>query len=78
MPSEATAGQVPDIYGQVHPVETAELIATKQKEFAAEISKLPEFEAKWLRQAQSKCPELTTEEFQLWFLRTEVFNADVR
>jgi CRAL/TRIO domain len=78
MTSEATAGQVPDLYGQVHPIETADLIATKQKEFAIEISKLPDAETKCLKQAQSKCPELTTEEFQLWFLRCEVFNADVR
>jgi hypothetical protein len=77
MPIQAASGQVPDIYGQVHPVETAELIANKQEEFAIEISKLPEAEATCLRQAHSKCPELTTEEFQLWFLRTEVFNAHV-
>jgi hypothetical protein len=52
MTSEATAGQVPDLDGQVHPVETAELIAAKHKEFTTEISELSKVETKCLKQAQ--------------------------
>ena len=75
MSSEATEGQVPDMYGQLHPVETPELIARKRQEFEAEIAKLPD--KKKLEEAQKKCPHLLTDDFQLAFLRCEVFNADV-
>ena len=75
MSSEATEGQVPDMYGQLHPVETLELIARKRQEFEAEIAKLPD--KKNLEEAQKKCPHLLTDDFKLIFLRCEVFNADV-
>jgi len=75
MSSEATEGQVPDIYGQLHPVETPELIARKREELEAEIAKLAD--KKNLEEAQKKCPQLLTDDFKLMFLRCEVFNADV-
>lgn len=77
MSSAATMGQVPDIYGQVHPIETPELIAQKQAEFETELEKLATDSKKTLLQAQERCPELLTHDFKLMFLRCEVFNADV-
>jgi hypothetical protein len=77
MSSEATEGQVPDIYGQVHPNETPELIARKQNEFETELDKLAAGSKKNLERAQERCPELLTDDFKLMFLRCEVFNADV-
>jgi hypothetical protein len=77
MSSAATKGQVPDIYGQVHPNETPELIALKQREFETEIEKLAADTKQNLLQAQERCPELLTHDFKLLFLRCEVFNADV-
>lgn len=75
--SDATEGQKPDMYGQLHPVETDEMIAEKLIEFEEEIKKLPEDSKQSLLQAEEKCPELVTEKFKLIFLRSEVFNADV-
>lgn len=78
MTSEATANQIPDVYGQVHPVETIDLISKKQKEFELELQKLPTSTKVNLTQAEEKCPELLSDRFKLKFLRAEVFNADVR
>jgi len=79
MTSEATAGQVPDIYGQVHPVETEQLLADKRVELEEELSKIPsEDKTDWM-EAQTKCEDqsLVGDDFKLKFLRCEVFNADV-
>jgi len=78
MSSEATKGQTPDIYGQLHPVETPELIAKAHADFDRLVESLPPAEKKGLLQAQAKCPQLLTDDFKLQFLRCEVFNADVR
>jgi hypothetical protein len=78
--SEATAGQTPDMYGQVHPIETPELIAQKLVEFETELSKLSSgtsSEKAHVTQAEALCPELLTDDFKLMFLRCEVFNADL-
>jgi hypothetical protein len=77
MSSEATAGQVPDIYDQVHPVETEDLVRNKLRAMQDEVAKLPESATTQLRNAQSNCPHLLTDDFRLMFLRCEVFNADV-
>mmetsp|Transcript_14728 Transcript_14728/g.30362 ORF Transcript_14728/g.30362 Transcript_14728/m.30362 type:complete len:289 (-) Transcript_14728:355-1221(-) len=75
--SEATQGQTPDQYGQLHPIETPELLARKSTEFEQELSKLSDQDWPGLKQAQEKCPELLTDAFKLMFLRCEVFNADL-
>jgi hypothetical protein len=66
-----------DIYNQIHPEETPELIAQSQAALHNELAKLPqEKKAGWL-QATEKCPELVKEDHTLMFLRCEVFNSDV-
>ena len=80
MTSEVTAGQVRDVYGQVHPVETPELIHYKLNEFEAaveEFRKKNDKSHKSLLQAMEKCPQLLTRDFKLMFLRSEVFNTNL-
>ena len=77
MSSDVTVGLTPDVYGQVHPEETDDMIAQKLRAFEEEVEKLPADTKKSIQQAQEKCPELLTKEFKLMFLRSEVFNADV-
>jgi hypothetical protein len=69
--------QTPDVYGQVHSVETKELISTKLKELEEEVAKLPDDKVLCLKQAQDICPQFLDDDFRLLFLRCEVFNADV-
>jgi hypothetical protein len=69
---------VEDVYGQVHPVETPELIASKRDEFDAEILALPTWQKLYIHRAQELCPELFTDDLKLLFLRSEVFCAKVR
>lgn len=81
MSSEATAGQVADVYGQVHPVETPALLEAKLAELEVELGNIPvEEKMEWL-EAQAKCgqdyPALVGDDFKLQFLRCEVFNADL-
>lgn len=64
-----------DIYGQVHPVETKELVASKLSEFDAQLSKIRANDA--ILQAQEKCSELLTDAFKLQFLRCELFDIEV-
>lgn len=75
--SEATMGQLPDVYGQVHPNETPELVKRKRVEFEEEVAKLPAEICGNLRKAQEVCPEFLTDDFKLKFLQCEVFNADL-
>ena len=66
-----------DIYNQIHPEETPELISKSQAALEDELSKLsPDKKAGWL-QAKELCPHLVDEAHTLMFLRCEVFNADV-
>jgi hypothetical protein len=77
MSGDATKDQVEDLYGQLHPVETQDLIDRKLVEFDAVLEMLPDEKKVCLKQAESKCSHILTEEFILSFLRCEVFNADV-
>jgi hypothetical protein len=77
MSREATKGQVADVYGQLHPKETPELISQKRTEMESEIEKLAADTKQNLQQAQERCPELLTDDFKLMFLRCEIFNAHV-
>jgi hypothetical protein len=75
--STVTSAEKPDIHGQIHPAETPELIIYKLEEMDEELRALPQEKAVFVRQAQDKCPELLSDEFNLLFLRCEVFNAKV-
>jgi hypothetical protein len=67
----------PDVYGQIHPIETPELVEQKLKELAEELDQLPDEQQEAWRQAKSKCPQLVDKAFQLPFLRCEVFHVNV-
>jgi CRAL/TRIO domain len=63
----------PDVYGQVHPIESDELVQRKLQELEthlAEIAQKPAYV-----EAQTKCPQLLSNDFKLVFLRCEQFNA---
>ena len=77
MSSDVTVGLTPDVYGQVHPEETDEMITEKLQAFDAQVEQLPEDTRASLFQAQEKCPDQLTKEFKLMFLRSEVFNVDL-
>ena len=66
-----------DVYGQVHPFETPELIASTQREFESELRSLPCSETFYVEEAEDRCPELLTNDFKLLFLRSERFCAKV-
>lgn len=68
---------VPDQYGQLHPIETPDLLRSKLKDLDLEIAKLNKEVTEAYDEAQIKCPDLITEEFKLIFLRCELFNAHV-
>lgn len=66
------------LYGQIHPVETPELIGHGQAALQDELEKLSsEKKQGWLK-AKEKCPDIVNDEqHTLLFLRCEVFNADL-
>lgn len=66
----------PDMYGQVHPKETEELIAEKLAEFDAQVDQVPASEKESVLMAMEKCPDQLTNEFKLQFLRCEVFKTE--
>ena len=76
MLSDRTAEQVPDVYGQIHPVETPELLQTKRLEFEALLDDNSNFHNnKHIAKAKDK--GLHTDELVLQFLRCEVFQVDL-
>jgi hypothetical protein len=80
MISDARAENGRDVYGQLHPLESRELVQDKLAEFDALLKEITEKEenetSKSLLQATEKCPNLLTSDFKLIFLRCELFNAD--
>ncbi|CAB9518711.1 tocopherol transfer protein-like [Seminavis robusta] len=64
----------PDCYGQTHPIETPQLIASKLQSFEHQLVAIPHHKKTCLKQAMKKCPELLTDKFKLMFLRCECFN----
>lgn len=66
-----------DMYGQIHPDETPEMIATGLSELRIELSKIPNKESEAYQRASRICPDVMNESHKLMFLRCEVFNADV-
>ena len=67
--------QVPDVYGQVHPVETPELLHTKRLEFETLLDRSNNFHNKHIVKAKEK--GLHTDELVLQFLRCEVFQVEL-
>jgi hypothetical protein len=65
---------IPDIYGQVHPMETDELISSSLRKFDLAVNLLRN---DVVAVAERKCPHLLTPSFKLLFLRCEVFHVDV-
>jgi len=66
-----------DIYGQIHPVETPNLLKESLKEFETEVEQIKPEKSASLRMAQQKCPQLLTDDFKLMFLRCECFRVKV-
>jgi hypothetical protein len=80
MTNAATIEKEHDIYGQVHPIETPEMIVEKLQEFdniVIERTVMMDDENKCLIQAHTECPELLTNTFKLYFLSCQVFNVDL-
>jgi len=77
MASTTVAFEEPDIYGQVHPTETPELVAEKLAALDVELDKIPAEKKPQYQLALEKCPQLVDQDVKLQFLRCEVFNADV-
>lgn len=78
--NEVTDGLTPDRFGQVHPVETPEILTKKLKEFDEQVSRetatrTPANAA--LLQAMEESPELLTNDFKLMFLRCDVFHVPI-
>jgi len=67
----------PDAYGQIHPVETPELLKQGLKDLDEEIEKIPKDSRINFETAKLKCANLTNDDAKLVFLRCEVFNADL-
>jgi hypothetical protein len=73
---DAVPMTAPDVYGQVHPIETPEIVQQKLAEFDDMVGRLPDRgAAAHVRMAERRCPELLTDEFKLKFLRADVFDT---
>lgn len=71
---------VGDIYGQSPPVdESPTIVASKLKDFDAEIDLMPSEKKQGYAEAQEKCFNVATDkDLKLMFLRCEKFHAKVR
>lgn len=68
---------VRDMYAQVHPIETPELIATGLAKLQKELNLLPAKDTAVFHRATIESPELVDDAHRLMFLRCELFNADL-
>lgn len=74
--AEANVAFTPaDVYGQVHPIETPELLKERLEDLDEELCRVTS-RGGWL-QAMSKCPQIVDDKFKLQFLRCELFNVKV-
>jgi hypothetical protein len=67
----------PDIYGQRHPIESAELIQCKLQEFDLAVAAIPPKSRQTIDIAEKQCPQLLTNQFKLLFLRCDCYNTAV-
>mmetsp|Transcript_20944 Transcript_20944/g.45673 ORF Transcript_20944/g.45673 Transcript_20944/m.45673 type:complete len:317 (+) Transcript_20944:15-965(+) len=75
MTNKEKADVIAEIYGQVHPNETPDLVSESLKGLTEEIDGMPaEKRVNW-EKAKERCPELTGDRHKLMFLRCEVFNV---
>lgn len=65
----------PDMYGQVHPHETKELIQQSLKQFEIELQAMPKDVSYYAYLAEEKAIDTVSDEFKLIFLRTEVYRV---
>jgi hypothetical protein len=76
---ESIEYEVPDQYGQIHPIETDAMIQNRLRDFDDVLNHtVPVMKKKNFNEARFKCPELLTDSFKLMFLRCECFKVDVR
>lgn len=66
-----------DVYGQVHPEETDDLISKCLRDFDDAVNIIPDKKKRCVMEAEKQCPDLLTSSFKLMFLRCEVFQVDV-
>lgn len=68
----------PDLYGQMHAIETSKCISDSLRLLEKEIRKLPEEKRSGMDHASVICPEIfESKEHRLLFLRCEQFNIDL-
>jgi CRAL/TRIO domain len=63
----------PDVYGQIHPIESPELILVSLRRLEEELQKLPRDMTIYAYEAEWKCPTLVPNDFKIVFLRTDQF-----
>jgi CRAL/TRIO domain len=65
----------PDVYGQIHPIETPELIEVSLIGFEDELRLLPTEQTLYAYEAEIKCPTLAQRDLKIAFIRTESFQV---
>jgi len=70
-------GKEEDIYGQVIPNETSDLISTSLEKLDEELQRIPNVEKVAWNMAIERCPELINNDFKLKFLRCEIFDVSL-
>jgi CRAL/TRIO domain len=65
----------PDVYGQVHPIETEELLNTSLAEFERQLRAVSPDMSGAALMAEEMCPDIVCRDFKICFLRAEVFRV---